>query len=122
MLVSEEINFDTLLRFDGNDQVKMHAALRGWMDLAQEQRALLWKFYNLSEVLTVQDVPRVESALMIIRQIRARIANLVAQFALTPCVNVLKSALETLDSCTNYAEKYAKWILSFYYERNNLML
>ncbi|MGA6100478.1 hypothetical protein ACPESN_21720 [Stutzerimonas marianensis] len=82
----------------------------------------MWKFYNLSEVLTVQDVPRVESALMIIRQIRARIANLVAQFALTPCVNVLKSALETLDSCTNDAEKYAKWILSFYYERNNLML
>ncbi|MEZ3187448.1 hypothetical protein HZR81_21385 [Pseudomonas sp. LM13] len=122
MLVSKEINFDSLLRFDGNDQVKMHTALRGWMELAHEQRALLWHFYNLSEVLTVQDVPRVESALMIIRQIRARIANLVEQFAFTPCVNVLKSALETLDSNVNDAEKYAMWVLSFYYERNNLML
>ncbi|WP_155268739.1 hypothetical protein [Stutzerimonas decontaminans] len=120
--MSEEVNFDTLLRFDGNDQVKMHAALRGWMGLAQEQRALLWKFYNLSEVLTVQDVPRVESALMIIRQLRARVASLVEQFALTPCVTVLQSALETLDSSVDDAEKYAKWVLSFYYERNNLML
>jgi hypothetical protein len=122
MLVSKDINFDSLLRFDGNDQVKMHAALRGWMDLAHEQRALLWHFYNLSEVLTVQDVPRVESALMILRQLRARVASLVEQFALTPCVNVLKNALETLDSSVDDAEKYAKWVLSFYYERNNLML
>lgn len=44
MLVSKDINFDSLLRLDGNDQVKMHAALRGWMDLAHEQRALLWHF------------------------------------------------------------------------------
>jgi len=50
------------------------------------------------------------------------IASLVEQFALTPCVNVLKNALETLDSSVDDAEKYAKWVLSFYYERNNLML
>lgn len=121
MLVNKDKNFDTMKRLDGNDQVAMHQSLREWMHLAQEQRGVLWHFYNLSEVLTVEDVPRVESALMIMRQIRARVAELVGQFALSPSSSVLQTALKTLDSSIADAEKYARWILAFYHERNTFM-
>ena len=69
MLTNFEKNRDDFNRMDGKSQEETHGALRDWMSTAQEQRALLRRFAHLVEVLTIEDIPRVQNANLILRQI-----------------------------------------------------
>lgn len=113
METGTSINYNSLQRMDGNDQVAMHEATRIWMKLASEQHGLLWRFYNLEEVFTVEDIPRVESAIMIIKQISDRVRSLELFFEKVPVVNVLRGCRELVDSHLKEAQGYSEWILSF---------
>jgi hypothetical protein len=81
---------------DGQSQEEMHDALRGWMILAHEQRTLLWRFAHLEEVLTVEDIPRVQNANLILRQITDHTTELQAFFSSKPASSVLKIAVDSL--------------------------
>lgn len=61
MLTNFQKNRDDFERMDGKSQEAMHGALRDWMSTAHEQRSILWSFAHLVEVLTIEDIPRVQN-------------------------------------------------------------
>lgn len=113
MIVDSEFDYDRIRRLSGKCQIEMHNAMRGWVQLSTEQRTVLYNFYNLLEILTIEDIPKVQNALMIIRQLRDRVQDLVKHFALVPAVHTLESSLELMNSNLESGEMYAEWILSY---------
>ncbi|WMJ00163.1 hypothetical protein RBU55_01005 [Pseudomonas chlororaphis subsp. aurantiaca] len=113
MLTNFEKCRDDLDRMDGQSQEEMHSALRDWMSLAHEQRALLWRFAHLKEVLTIEDIPRVQSANLILRQIADHVTELREFFSRTPASNVLQGAMVSLESDLADAERFTRQIMKF---------
>ena len=113
MLTNFEKNRDDFNRMDGKSQEETHGALRDWMSTAQEQRALLWRFAHLVEVLTIEDIPRVQNANLILRQIHEHVVELSKFFGLTPSKIVFDSAAASLASSIADAESYTRQIMKF---------
>jgi hypothetical protein len=113
MLTSFKKNRDDLNRMDGQSQEEMHEALRGWMILAHEQRTVLWRFAHLEEVLTVEDIPRVQNANLILLQIADHTTELREFFSRTPASNVLQGAVDALESDLADAELFTRQIMKF---------
>lgn len=113
MLTNFENNRDDFNRMDGKSQEAMHGALRDWMRAAQEQRSILWRFAHLVEVLTVEDIPKVQNANLILRQIHGHVAELSDFFRLTPSKNVFDKAVDVLASSVTDAERFTQQIMKF---------
>jgi hypothetical protein len=113
MLTNFKMNRDDFNRMDGKSQEAMHGALRDWMSTAQEQRSILWRFAHLDEVLTVEDIPRVQNANLILRQIHQHVTELRDFFRLTPSKNVLDGAVDVLASSVADAEHFTQQIMKF---------
>lgn len=113
MLTNFEKNRDDFNRMDGKSQEAMHGALRDWMSTAQEQRSILWRFAHLVEFLTIEDIPRVQNANLVLRQIHGHVVELSVFFGLTPSKNVLDRAVETLTSSIADAERYTGQVMKF---------
>lgn len=113
MLTEFKKNRDDLNRMDGKSQEEVHKALRDWMDLAHEQRSLLWRFAHLEEVLTVEDIPRVQNANLILRQIADHVTELREFFSRTPASNVLQGAVNSLESDIADAERFTRQVMKF---------
>lgn len=111
MITKFAFNFDRLQRMNGQDPTEIHGALLDWLALAKSQRDLLWDFYNLVEVLTVEDVPKVKSARMMIIQIRERVHYLEGFFAKTPSVAIIETSRKLLDGYIAESAEYAEWLL-----------
>ncbi|MFA1025798.1 hypothetical protein ALP10_00440 [Pseudomonas syringae pv. helianthi] len=113
MLTNFQKNRDDLNRMDGKSKEDMHGALRDWMSTANEQHAILWRFAHLVEVLTIEDIPRVQNANLILRQIHDHVVELSKFFGLTPSKNVLDVAVESLASSITDAESYTRQVMKF---------
>ncbi|GGM25424.1 hypothetical protein GCM10009425_40210 [Pseudomonas asuensis] len=113
MLTGFKKNRDDLNRMDGKSIEEMADALRDWMSFAHEQRALLWRFAHLQEVLTIEDIPRVHSANLILLQIADHVTELRETFSLTPAARVLQEAKESLTSDIKDAERFTCQIMKF---------
>ncbi|MBL3872681.1 hypothetical protein EGV01_11290 [Pseudomonas syringae pv. theae] len=113
MLTNFQKNRDDFERMDGKSQEAMHGALRDWMSTAHEQRSILWSFAHLVEVLTIEDIPRVQNANLILRQIHDHVVELSEFFRLTPSKNVFDGAAKTLASSITDAESYTRKIMKF---------
>jgi len=113
MLTNFKKSRDALNRMDGQSQEEMHSALRDWMSTAHEQRELLWRFAHLEEVLTIEDIPRVQNANLILRQIHDHVVELQKFFSRTPAINVLQGAVKSLDSEIADAERFTCQIMKF---------
>lgn len=113
MLTNFKVNRDTLDRMDGNSQEEMHHALRDWMSLASEQRTLLWNFEHMVEVITLEDVPRIQNANLILKVIHHHLDELQKFFHLKPAHNVLATSATTVASLIEDAEQWTPRILRF---------
>lgn len=113
MLTNFEKNRDDLNRMDGKSQEEVHGAIRDWMITAHEQRKLLWGFAHLVEVLTIEDIPRVQNANLILRQIHEHVVELQKFFSLTPVSNALQRAVESLESDIADIERFTCQVMKF---------
>lgn len=113
MLTNFKINRDSLNRMNGKSETEMQSALRDWMDLADEQHRLFKSFYDMDEVLTLEDIPRISNAKMIVEQIYHHMAELQHFFALVPAGAVLTKNVETLTRSMHEINKMDKHLAKF---------
>lgn len=113
MLTNFTMNRDRLNRMDGKSQEAMHTALRDWMAMASEQRLVLWQFEHMVEVITLEDVPKVQNAKIILHQIQTHLVELEKTFDRAEAVHVLTTSRKQLDSYVAEVEQWIPRILKF---------
>jgi sigma54-dependent transcription regulator len=113
MLTNFTFKVNDIMRLDGRKISSTEEAIRDWMSFAQSQVDLLKAFVNLDEVLTLDDIPRIHNANLILHQIHDRLMELEGHFTLTSSSSVFQKATEKLHSLKEEAETLTLIVMKY---------
>ncbi|QIE91139.1 hypothetical protein [Pseudomonas nitroreducens] len=112
-----KLDLKTLMTESGNpdslDAIK--TALVDWTALAEEQLTALDDFYNLRVLLTQKNLHEVGDANLILKQLEARLKDLVAFFSQKPaaakiCTDALERVQSIIASARTMTERLSKFL------------